>query len=102
MKYYSEITKRHYNTEKACLEAEEHFQRKQEAEATERKKAAEMRRQRAEEVDAARKDFLAARDRYNDLMTKFCKDYGAYHYSVTDEKNSLGDILFDTFLNMFN
>lgn len=84
MKYYSETTKSFYNTEKECVEAEKNHKKAIEKAELEKRKAAELRKGRAAEVEKAREEYLKARKNYNDVLTKFCKDYGAYHCSIKD------------------
>lgn len=113
MKYYSEITHQHYDTEKACLEAEfkmkeqenlEKIRReKAEREAKEKKeKLAAERKERANEVEAARKAMVAAQSKYREVLEAFVKDYGSFHLSLTgeDAKRAV-PTLFDIFNNAF-
>ena len=96
MRYYSEITKNFYDTEKACLEAEFKVKEKQNREKILREKAereakekqeklAAERKARAAEVEEARKAMDVARSKYAELLQAFCKDYGSYHTSLTNE-----------------
>lgn len=91
MKYYSDITKKLYDSEKELMAAEQKqkqldvekelaAQKKEE----ERKALMEQRKARAAEIDAARKDMEAAQQKYRELVEKFCKDYGAYHYTSSN------------------
>ena len=79
MKYYSEVTKKMYDTEDALKTAE----------AAEAKKKAEadlksqQRASRAKEVEDAFKAAQAAFDKYTELRNKFVEDYGSYHMSYT-------------------
>lgn len=101
MKYYSEITKKFYEFESACLDAEAEAMKAREAAEAEKRQKTEERKRRADEVEAARQDYLEARKIYNELLTKFCRDYGAYHCSIKDgQTESLGDYL-DTFFGLF-
>ena len=102
MKYFSNITKRFYETEQDCIDAEVEVQKAQEAVQAERQKKIETRKQRADEVEAARRDYLEARKTYNEVLTKFCRDYGAYHCSIKEPSpETISDYL-DTFINLFN
>ena len=95
MKYYSEVTKQVYDSEAACYAAE----RKEKAKSDQRKKDAES-------VEAARKAYsdaldasAKAREEYEKVLADFCKKYGAYHTSVSWDKdggsnvNELRDII---------
>ena len=92
MKYYSTLLKSFYNSEEDCLKAEEAYQKDLALKEAKKKEASEIRRQRAAEVDQARDEYLKARKHYNDILTKFCNDYGAFHYSINNTK-TLGDCL---------
>ena len=116
MKYFSEVTRQYYDTEKACLEAE--FKAKEaqnlekirkeraEREAKERQeKLAAERKTRAAEVEEARKAMIAAQKKYREVLEAFVKDYKTYHLSLNGEDakaaaNSLFDI-FNPFLFNF-
>ena len=90
MKFYSEHTKKFYDTEIECRKAESAFNKAlKEKEEVERKKS-EERKARAQKVEEARKkvedariELSKANENYNKVLTDFCKDYGAYHYSIT-------------------
>ena len=97
MKYYSEVTKSLYDTEKELHKAEEKLiAERNEREAAEKKKSAE-RKARADEVAAAREAAMAAQKKYNELLNAFVKDYGSYHMSVSNIKDV--DDLVNTFLS---
>ena len=82
VQYYSDLTKEFYETEKACLKAEQaHTAAARKKEEEERKKS-EERKARAQEVEDARKALNEARKKYDKLLADFCKDYGSYHYSI--------------------
>lgn len=96
MRYYSEVTKQFYDTEKACLEAEfkvkeevnrQKIQRERlEREEREKKeKIAAERKARANEVSAAREEMVKAQDKYRDLLNKFVTDYGSFHMTLKGE-----------------
>lgn len=109
MRYYSEITKTIYDTEKACLEAEFKVKEEQNKEKIRRERAEREakekqerlnaeRKVRAAEVENARKAMDAARSKYAEVLQAFCKDYGSYHTTLTNEdaKNII-PTLFDVF-----
>lgn len=81
MKYYSEVTKKLYDTEKELASAEAAVIKAQ-ADEEEKKKA---RTTRAKEVEDACRDALNARQHYAELKNKFIKDYGSFHMSIKDE-----------------
>lgn len=95
MRYYSDLTKQFYESEKECVAAEEKaIQAKKEAEAAAAKKSQE-RKARAEEIDASFKRLREAQKEYWDLISKFTKDYGSYHKSYGSE--DLVDLLSEIF-----
>ena len=109
MRYYSEITKSFYDTEKACLEAEFKVKEEQnlakikreraEREAKEKQeKLAAERKARAAEVEEARKAMIAAQKKYQEVLEAFVRDYKSYHLSLNgeDAKNAIPS-LFDLF-----
>lgn len=116
MKFYSDVTKQFYDTEKACLEAEFKVKEKQNREKILREKAererkekqealAAERKTRAAEVEDARKAMVTAQHKYSEVLEAFIKAYGSYHLSLDDEdakiaKHSLFDI-FSPFLFNF-
>lgn len=92
MRYYSDVTKKVYNTEKDLIlderKAKEYELQKQEAE---KAKKAE-RTARAKEVEKALKDASEAQTKALALLRKFSKDYGYYHMSVhTNDEDKTED-----------
>lgn len=88
MKYFSEVLKKSYDTEKECLDAEKQYE---EAHAKEIA-LKEERAKRAQEVQDAYKKYL-------ELRAKFIEDYKSYHMTLTEKDlpalNNLN--LFDLF-----
>lgn len=113
MKYYSEVTRNYYDTEKACLEAEFKVKEEQnrqkilkEKEERERKEKQEAlvaaRKERANKVEAARKAMVKAQNDYRKELETFCKDYGTYHYTLNeDDVKKNAPTLFDIFNPLF-
>ena len=76
------ITKELYETEEACLKAEQaHTAAACKKEEEERRKS-EERKARAQEVEQARIAANEAATNYRKLLADFCKDYGSYHYTI--------------------
>ena len=111
MKYYSDKTKALYESEEACRQAEEAFEKQQiqakleqarkEREEKERKeKDAAERKAMAAEVEAARKAMVEAQHAYHEKIDAFIKKYGTYHMTWTNSKDA--PTLFDLFDNLFN
>ena len=99
MKYYSEITKKLYDSKEQLTEAEE----KMRAEDAEKKAAKEKQRAeraaRAKEVDEALKASVDAHNKYIELRNKFIADYGYYHCSYTETSPLITpNTIWDSFL----
>lgn len=89
MKYYSDKTKKLYDSVELLNEAEMAYD---EVHAAELKKA-EQKKNAAEAIKAARKAVIDAQSRYNELVNQFIKDYGSYHETYRDgDMISLKDI----------
>lgn len=89
MKYYSEKLKTLFNSVEELNAAEVEFDNKQAAII----KAREERAARAKEVDEAYKKYL-------ELRNAFVKDYGSYHYSITQTTDKPVDV-FSIFNDLF-
>ena len=85
MKYYSETLNKIFENEKDCLNAEKEHKEKVEAEEKRKKELADSRKIRAKEVEDAYKAIIDAQKHYNELLTNFCKEYGSFHCTITDE-----------------
>ena len=112
MKYYSEITKNLYETEKDLLLAEAKVKaatQKLEAEkreAAEKAKKAE-RAARAKEVEKAMKELTDAQANAIKLLKQFTKDYGYFHMSLspnteTNKVSTNTKEVADDFLDLLN
>ena len=113
MKFYSDITKNFYDTEKACLADEfkvkeeqnrqKILQEKAEREAKEKQeKLVAARKVRANEVEEARKAMVAAQSKYREVLEAFVRDYGTYHMSLNgDDAKNIIPTLFENFLSLF-
>lgn len=89
MKYYSDKTKKLYDTVEDLSKAEKAYD---EVHAAELKKA-EEKKNAAEAIRAARKAIVEAQNKYNELVNQFIKDYGSYHETYRDgDVVSLRDI----------
>lgn len=71
MKYYSEVTRKMYDTVKDLEKAEKEIRDKN----VERKTAAAA-------VEKAYNELVEARERYSKVLNDFCSEYGAYHQSI--------------------
>ena len=93
MKILSEKTGKEYASVEDCLMAEEKWEAEQAAKkAAEEKALAEAkakkeaavaeRKAEAEKVEAARQEVVKAQEHYHEVLSNFCKKYGAYHYTL--------------------
>lgn len=80
MKYYSDKTKKLYETVEDLNKAEKAYD---EAHALEIKKAG-IKKEKADEIREARKVMIDAQNKYNELVNKFIKEYGSYHETYHD------------------
>ena len=96
MKYYSEITKNHYDTEKQCLDAEATAIAKANEEKAKLEALKKERADRAKEVEDALKAANEAEKHAHELLTKFVNDYGSFHSTIRDVPSPfyLFDLLF--------
>lgn len=82
MKFYSDYTKKLYDSVAECEKAENAAKlAAQKKEAEENKKATE-RKADAAKVEKAMKNVIEARKEYEKELVEFCKKWGAYHKSV--------------------
>lgn len=84
MRYYSDKTKKLFNTEEELVKAEKEFDEKHALEL----KAKEEKTAKAKEVEEAYKKYL-------DLRSNFIKEYGSYHQTLTEKDlpNSFFDLI---------
>lgn len=82
MKYYSEVTKLFYQTEKEALMAEQQVRLEQEKEAAAAKARAETQAKRQQEIEEAYEKYQAAKQAYLELAKKFSEDYGMCHVKL--------------------
>lgn len=95
MKYYSESLGKLFDTEKELTEAETTYQKEQEEKQKALEKKNADRAEAAKKVEQALADLRDARKNYNEVLSEFCKKYGAFHYSFTGkdaESDPFGDL----------
>lgn len=97
MKYYSEKLKKVYDTVEQLKTAETEYDKAHAAEIAKQKE----RKARAEEINKARKEAIKAQERYNELVSKFVKDYGSYHATYTNEDSGEVANVMDVFYKLF-
>ena len=93
MKYYSEKTKKLYDSEDMLRDEEAKFDLEHEKELALKAKRAE----RAKEVDVAYDEAIKAKRRADELCNQFIKDYGSYHSTrrTVIPVGSIFDMLFN-------
>ena len=85
MKFYSEVTKKLYDSEKALMEAETEVKRVEERKLAEEKAKKAKRAERAKEVEDALKTANEAQAQAIALLKSFMKDYGYFHTSFSSD-----------------
>lgn len=100
MKYYSENTRKFYDSEQECAQAEIEYNKKLAAEKAKKEELSNARKTRANEVEEAYKAILDAKKHYNELLNAFVKDYGSFHMTLkTGDDNPFN--LFESFFDRF-
>lgn len=108
MKFYSEVTKKLYDTEADLNDAESQIKKAECEKKARETKLKNERAARAKVVDAAFEDYRKAKEtakkKYSDanaLLDAFVKDYGTYHVSIS-EKNKRADNFDELFSELIN
>ena len=108
MKFYSEVTKKLYDTEAELNDAEIAIKKAECEKKARETKLKNERAARAKVVDAAFEDYRKAKEiakkKYSDanaLLDAFVKDYGTYHVSIS-EKNKRADNFDELFSELIN
>ena len=100
MKYYSENTRKFYDNEQECAQAEIEYNKKLAAEKAKKEELSNARKTRANEVEEAYKAVLEAQKVYREKLNAFVKDYGSFHMTLkTGEDNPFN--LFESFFDRF-
>jgi hypothetical protein len=89
MKYFSEKTKKLYDSEEKLREEETAFDAKQAKIVAEKKALAEARKERAAQIEAAYKEWqdkeaeaYESKKNFLEMRNAFIKDYGSFHMTV--------------------
>ena len=102
MKFYSEVTDKMYDSVEALQAAEKKLaDEKARKEAAEAKKKVE-RENRAKDVEAALEVAVKAQNEAIEKLQAFIEDYGAFHTSVKNAGNVLGDNPLSVLFNLLN
>lgn len=115
MKYYSETTKKLYDTpeelkkdEKAVLKEKQEKEKKQQELQLARKQDAKVVEAATEKVRTAYKDLQKAQEELRTVKKQFLDKYGVYHYTTTDPNDPAFDFIreaikdMNTFMEKFN
>ena len=94
MKYYSELTKEFYDSEKDCLKAETEKKKAEEEKIAQQKKLAEEKERRTKLVEQKRDAYLKAKTDYLDELKKYTKDYNGYKVANKGEIGAFLDSIF--------
>lgn len=104
MKFYSELTKKFYDSADACNTAEKEFNAAVAEKEKREKELKANRKARADEVSNAYKAVQAAEKNFHKLRDQFIKDYGSFHmtFTNTDEDEDVFSSFFDPFRFLIN
>lgn len=92
VKFYSDVTKKYYDDQAAAEKAEQDIIKTRDDKLARRKES-------AKKVEDYRKAYIDARKAYYEELTKFCKEFGAYHATVSkEEADSLINSIWNDFL----
>lgn len=94
MRYYSDVTKQIYNSEKELNDAEFKIKREKENAKKAKEKESAERKKAAAEVQEAYAKARAANVHASKVLADFCDKYGSYHFSIDGSEDSeLNDLV---------
>lgn len=99
MKFYSEKTKKFYDTYEECVKIEDELLQKERAEAKRKAELEKGRAAAAKEVEAAFKAADEAAKKRDKLLNEFVKNYGSFH--MTLDGDAVDKLNFRSFFNLF-
>lgn len=82
MRFYSDKTRKFYETLEDCEKAEKDFEVEQERKKAEALQKSNDRKEAAKKVENAYNALITAKKAYHEELSKFCKQYGTYHLSL--------------------
>lgn len=97
MKFYSETTKKFYNTADECEMAEAEFKKKMDEAEAKKKIEQEERKKMAQEISVAYDEYRKALQKYEELRNSFVKKFGTYHMTITDSSMKTPFSIFEDF-----
>ena len=100
MKFYSEETKKFYDSYEACVDAENKLADKKAAEIKRKAELEKNRASAAKEVEAAFKKAADAVKERDKLLEDFVRKYGSFHMSLDKADTNLFDVS-DLFKSLF-
>ena len=101
MRYYSDVTKKLYESESEALEAEKAQEAARAEAADKAAKLAEARKADAKQVEDAYRAVIEAQTNYNKLRREFIDKYGSFHMTFSTKDGDLFTNLFDRFFYCF-
>ena len=99
MRYLSDITNEVYDSIQELEEAETAYLEKE----AEKEKAEQVREERRKEVENAFNEAEAARRYANELLEKYCRDYGSFYSgkNLILKKTEIDNMIENTFAKLF-
>ena len=101
MKILSEKTNKEYASVEECLAAEKEFDKQVALEKAKKEELANVRKERAKEVEDAYKAILDAQKHYREVLNAFVKDYGSFHMTLRTGDGNPFDLFNRFFDNWF-
>jgi len=97
VKIFSEKTNKEYASVEACLADEADYDKKIAERESKKEKEVAERKAAAAKVEEKRQALCEAQKAYHEELNKFCQKYGAYHYTLKTDGDSLFNLLFEDF-----
>ena len=82
MKFYSETLNRLFDSQEACVQAENEHTKQLEEKAAKEKALANKRAERAKIVEDLHQTAVEAKQAYDKALQEFLKDYGSFHTTL--------------------
>lgn len=97
MKFYSDLTKKLYDSAEACKKAEDEQKKALEEQQTKAKVEQEEKKAMAQEITKAFEEMRTAQKKYDELRSEFIKRWGYYHVSYSDASMKTPFSIFEDF-----
>lgn len=100
MRFYSDVTKKFYDSTNECLKAEKEFEEAEKKRLAEEQKKKDQREARMKEIEDLHNANMAAQKRENELLKAYLNDYGSFEsrrfvVNAGEFLSDLIDALFD-------